>query len=166
MLSRGCTVACGTLEKTTEVGRRRYASAERARNHHVRVLVVLARALCGYADGCPAARRDGSSRGDLKPPGAVRCESQTGKYSCAPRNECKWPICRACRRPGLRKITWQVLRHTFASHLVDERYPAEGGAGADEPRDDDPRYSHLSPQVGCVSGTSRLPDDSAPRAAR
>lgn len=31
---------------------------------------------------------------------------------------CKHPLYRACRRAGLRRIGWHVLRHTFASHLV------------------------------------------------
>lgn len=30
----------------------------------------------------------------------------------------KWPLWSACRRAGLEKIGWHVLRHTFASHLV------------------------------------------------
>lgn len=30
----------------------------------------------------------------------------------------KWPLWSACRRAGLRRIGWHVLRHTFASHLV------------------------------------------------
>lgn len=32
--------------------------------------------------------------------------------------ECKWPLWRACKAAGLRRIGWHVLRHTFASHLV------------------------------------------------
>jgi integrase len=32
--------------------------------------------------------------------------------------ECKRPLWRACKRAGLRRIGWHVLRHTFASHLV------------------------------------------------
>jgi integrase len=31
---------------------------------------------------------------------------------------CKHPLWRLCRRAGLRRIGWHVLRHTFASHLV------------------------------------------------
>jgi len=28
-------------------------------------------------------------------------------------NECKWPMWRACKMAGLRRISWHVLRHTF-----------------------------------------------------
>jgi integrase len=34
------------------------------------------------------------------------------------KNECKWPLYRASRRAGLRRLGWHALRHTFASHLV------------------------------------------------
>lgn len=34
------------------------------------------------------------------------------------KNECKWPLWRACKRAGLRRVGWHVLRHTFASHLI------------------------------------------------
>src|SRR5262249_48927482 len=34
------------------------------------------------------------------------------------KGECKHPLCSACKRAGLRRIGWHVLRHTFASHLV------------------------------------------------
>jgi hypothetical protein len=55
-----------------------------------------------------------------------RRHADTG--TCKPRrafkeNECKWPMRRACRRARLRKITWHVLRHTFASHLVMSGVP-------------------------------------------
>ena len=33
-------------------------------------------------------------------------------------NELRRPLYRACRRAGIRRIGWHVLRHTFASHLV------------------------------------------------
>ncbi len=41
---------------------------------------------------------------------------ETGRLLRA--NECKHPLWRACKRAGLRRIGWHVLRHTFASHLV------------------------------------------------
>jgi len=34
------------------------------------------------------------------------------------KNECKWPLWRACKTAALRRVGWHVLRHTFASHLV------------------------------------------------
>jgi integrase len=34
------------------------------------------------------------------------------------KGECKHPLWRTCRRAGLRRIGWHVLRHTFASHLA------------------------------------------------
>jgi len=57
---------------------------------------------------------------------------------------------RACRQAGLRKITWHVLRHTFASHLVMRGVPLKavqelmGHATIEMTL----RYSHLSPEVG------------------
>jgi integrase len=39
------------------------------------------------------------------------------------KGECKWPLWRACRKAGLRRIGWHTLRHTFASHLVMRRVP-------------------------------------------
>jgi integrase len=64
-------------------------------------------------------------------------------------NECKWPIWRACKRAGLRKISWHALRHTFASHLVMRGVPLKavqelmGHATIEMTM----RYSHLSPDV-------------------
>jgi len=45
----------------------------------------------------------------------VFCD-ELGKPLCD--YKCKKPLWRACRGAGLRRISWHVLRHTFASHLV------------------------------------------------
>ena len=61
----------------------------------------------------------------------------------------KWPLWRACKRAGLRRIGWHVLRHTFASHLVMRSAPIKavqellGHATIEMTM----RYSHLSPDV-------------------
>ena len=44
------------------------------------------------------------------------CPAEGGRH--LRKNECKWPLWRACTRAGLRRVGWHVLRHTFASHLV------------------------------------------------
>ena len=57
---------------------------------------------------------------------------------------------RACKKAGLRKISWHVLRHTFASHLVMKGVPLNavqelmGHATIEMTL----LYSHLSPEVG------------------
>jgi len=59
------------------------------------------------------------------------------------------PILRACKRAGLRPISWHVLRHTFASHLVMRGVPLKtvqelmGHATIEMTM----RYAHLSPDV-------------------
>ncbi len=56
---------------------------------------------------------------------------------------------RICRRAGLRKIGWHVLRHTFASHLAMKGVPLKtvqellGHATIEMTM----RYAHLSPEV-------------------
>lgn len=64
-------------------------------------------------------------------------------------NACKWPLWRACRKAGLRRIRWHVLRHTFASHLVMRGVALKavqellGHATIEMSM----RYAHLSPDV-------------------
>src|SRR5882762_7301135 len=59
------------------------------------------------------------------------------------------PIWRACKRAGLRPISWHVLRHTFASHLVMRGVPLKavqellGHATIEMTM----RYAHLSPDA-------------------
>lgn len=65
------------------------------------------------------------------------------------KGETKWPLWRAYRRAGLRRIGWHCLRHTFASHLVMKGVPLKAvqelmGHATIEMAI---RYSHLSPDV-------------------
>ena len=73
-------------------------------------------------------------------------------------NECKWPIKKACSRAGIRQISWHVLRHTFASHLVQagvsimevQRYLGHADIRTTQ------RYAHLNPQISHVA-VEKLP---------
>jgi integrase len=65
------------------------------------------------------------------------------------KEQCKWPLWRACKRAGLRKIGWHILRHTFASLLVMRGAPLKSvqellGHSTIEMT---MRYSHLSPDL-------------------
>ena len=56
------------------------------------------------------------------------------------------PLDLACKRAGLRRVTWHVLRHTFASHLAMRGVPLKaiqellGHAGMEQTM----RYAHLT----------------------
>jgi integrase len=62
---------------------------------------------------------------------------------------CKRPVWRACRKAGIRRIGWHVLRHTFASHLVMRGAPLKavqellGHADIKMTM----RYAHMSPDA-------------------
>ena len=59
------------------------------------------------------------------------------------------PIWRACKKAGLRRIGWHVLRHTFASHLVMLGQPLKAVQEllGHTTMEMTMRYSHLSPDV-------------------
>ncbi len=71
--------------------------------------------------------------------------------------ETKWPVWSACKRAGVERCGWHVLRHTFASHLVMRGVPLKavqellGHATMEMTM----RYAHLSPEVR-TEAVSRL----------
>jgi integrase len=63
--------------------------------------------------------------------------------------EVRHPLWRACKRAGLRQITWHVCRHSFASHLVMRGVPIRA---VQELMGHSTilmtmRYAHLAPEV-------------------
>lgn len=64
-------------------------------------------------------------------------------------NMCKHPLERAWEKAGLRRVGWHVLRHTFASHLVQngtsimevQRYLGHADVRTTQ------RYAHLNPNI-------------------
>lgn len=92
-------------------------------------------------DVLAALKRHRHLRGDL-----VFCKADGGMLT---KGESKHPLWRACKRAGLRRIGWHVLRHTFASHLVMRGAVLKSvqellGHGTIKMTE---RYAHLSPDV-------------------
>ena len=78
--------------------------------------------------------------------------SLLNRWSCEPKTRggvIDGPLVRICRKAGLRRIGWHVLRHTYASHLVIrgatlmEVKELLGHASLDMTM----RYAHLSPSA-------------------
>lgn len=62
---------------------------------------------------------------------------------------CKHPLWRACKRAGLRRVGWHVLRHTFASHLAMRGVPLKVIQELMGHHDIKMtmRYAHLAPEI-------------------
>lgn len=95
------------------------------------------------SDGAAAALREQQARTKLAG------EWVHGGASLLRKGECKWPLWTACRRAGLRRVGWHVLRHSFASQLVMAKVPLKavqellGHVDIKQTM----RYAHLSPDV-------------------
>jgi integrase len=97
-------------------------------------------------------------RGDL-----VFCR-ETGEHFT--KGETKWPLWGACKRAGLERMGWHVLRHTFASHLAMRGATLRaiqellGHAKIEMTL----RYAHLAPEA--LREAVRLLDRGTPTALR
>ena len=76
----------------------------------------------------------------------VFCTLEGGYVS---QDRCEKPLTEACERAELRRITWHILRHTFASHLAMRGVPLRaiqellGHASIEQTM----RYAHLAPSA-------------------
>lgn len=72
----------------------------------------------------------------------------TGTGDMLTKEQCKWPLWRACDRAGVRRIGWHVLRHTFASHLAmrGAPIPAIQALMGHSSIKMTMRYAHLAPE--------------------
>lgn len=168
------TVALRTGLRLGELRALRWSDVDLARSRLV-VRRAVARKVIGTpksgkpreVDLCDEAREALKShrhlRGEL-----VFCDERGGLLS---KESLKWPLWSACKRAGLERIGWHVLRHTFASHLVQRgasmRATQELLGHADLKMT--LRYAHLSPEsrreaVRLLDG-SRYPD-ATPATAR